>query len=587
VPEGRYARHARFAHIRTDFGNPHAADPDFSHTDSAYWADAEWRKRVTGILDGPAGGPPVCFEPCFTHRWFFRLARKWAAARDDETGLPKYVLLSRENRIGTYGEFGQTRSFVSGSYAPGLEAVRALYVLPQRAFLQTLATRLRHSPEHGVAVEPNHEMEINAESNSTHGDYNPAMIRAFYRYLTGLHGSLDVVNAHFHTSFTETAFDAPRDLERGPWDAYDGKNPFYRAWMRFLDTVVYRVVAGSYREALLAGFPPEFIKCHQIPDLYAVGSLTAFSEPARRITPIDWNLNAGLGFGFTRYGVWFNHPNSCVHGAQSSGFDAVVIGEYQSLTSDADLAFRQLEYLRDHGVQFIHCMNWPKSADRGYNAALAKALRRFVKADRPRPGQTGGVGQVRSARIGGRTAEIVSLGVGPEHTGLLKSVDANGRWDGAVYVTPFHAHVQVTPLRTPQSGVFREKPWTFFGPFSTVDAGDVFEFAGAARAVDSAPSVLVFRVLHHGTEIKALRVRVPVGRDWQRWRVLLRVQFSLESLRIEMAAADGATGELRDVVAVREHEQTARIKRGVFEGKRHEGGVRFALLETQSTGTGP
>lgn len=584
TPEGRHVRRSRFAHLRTDFATPAAREPDFSRTDPAFWAGEPFAAWVAQQLGGYDTEPPTCWEPCFTHRWFYGPARPWAEAVDPETGLPSYTLVTRENQTGTYGEFGETRSFVSGTYAPGVAPIECLYTYPLRAFLHELARRFRTNPEHFVAVEPNHEMEINAESETTHGDYNPNMIRAFYRYLVSLYGPLDTINRLFGTPFASDRFDAPRNLQRGPWDAYAVENPYYRVWMRFLNYVVYRVVAGTYREALLAGFPPETIKCHQIPDLYAVASLTAFSRPAQRVTPIDWNLNAGVGFGCTRYGVWYNQEYNCIQGPHSSGFDAMVVGEYQSLTPDAEAAFQQLVYMQGHGVQFIHCMVWPAGHDRGYNRSLAEALRRLAEADMPRPGQTGGTGQVRPVRLDGCRYDIVSLGTSRDRTGLLKSVREDGAWEGSVYVVPFHAHVEVRPLL---SGDRLELgPETLrLGPFPGVDAGNLIEIAFAARALEPGTEAASLRVFHHGIELPEQTLVCRLTPDWQQVRLLVRVQIDTDDVALELGPGEprrGTWGQgraaLRDFRATLHSERTTRLKKGVFSGERHEGGVTFDVL---------
>ena len=585
VPEGRYVRHSLFAHIRTDFGSPNASTPDFGSVDPNFWAGDAYRARVTSRLSTYDTDPPVCWEPCFTHRWFYGQARTWAAAEDEETGLPAYTLIDRENTTGTYGEFGRKKSFVSGTYAPGVRPIECFYTYPLRLFLHELVARFRRNPEHFVGVEPNHEMEINAESKSTHGDYNPNMIRAFHRYLLSLYGSLDGINTVFGASFSPERFDAPRGLGRGTWDVYSTDNPYYMVWMRFMNYVIYRVVAGTYREALLAGFPPEAIKCHQIPDHYAISSLSVFSKPAQRVTPIDWNLNAGVGYGFTRYGVWFNREHNCVQGAYSSGFDTTVIGEYQSLTPDADLARKQLEYMQAHGVSFIHCMNWPKSHDRGYNKALAEALTGLVKVDRPRPGVTGGTGQVRVARREGVGYDIVSIGTGPEHTGLLKSVTPDGSWDGRVYVVPFHSHVRVVPVLDRSALALGRKPLVL-GPFAGVGAGNVFELSFMARV--ERPASVNLDMLHHGIELPEQRLSVPLGPEWRHVRLLVRVQVDTDDLVLRLGVARGegqqakrVNVELRDVLGVRHAEQTTRLKKGVFAGQRHRGGVTFDVMDSQ------
>jgi len=578
IPEGRHSRHSALAHLRTDFMGTVQLDPDFSRTDEAYWADATLLERIRARVATYDTDVPQCWEPCFTHRWFTGQVRKWAEQVDRETELPRYVLLDRDNRTGMYGEFGQTDAFTSGSYAPGLAAVEAMYTYPQRAFLRELVAKFRANPEHFVAVEPNHEMEINPDSQDTHGDYNPEMIRNFYSYLATLYGGLEGINEAFGTPFTPEWFDAPRDLSRGPWDAYSVDNPYYMVWMRFMNMVIYRVVAGTYREALLAGFPPEAIKCHQIPDHYAIASLTAFSRPAQRVTPIDWNLTAGVGFGFTRYGVWYGEEHNAVQGPHSSGFDHMVVGEYQSLHPDAQVAYEQLAYMRDHGVSFVHNMNWPEGHDRGYNAALRAALERIVAEDRPRAGVTGGTGQVRAARVGGKPVDIVSLGTTTEQPGLLKSIRPDGSWEGSVYVQPFHAHVDVTELRRAAELRLAAEPLAF-GPFAGIDAGNAIEVSFLARSAGPRDGTVALRVLHAGHELNGCTLRAAVDSRWRAIRFIVRVQLDCESLSVELASADGSRPiAVRDLLATRQRERTLRLKKGEFEGQRHQGGVTFDVL---------
>ncbi|MBD3176618.1 MAG: hypothetical protein GF320_15665 [Armatimonadia bacterium] len=581
--EGEYTRHAGFKHLRLDFASPVVDNPDFSRTDPDYWAGEAMMPTIRAMVADYDGEMPICWEPCFTHRWFYDRARRWAEAIDPATDLPAYVLLDRENRVGTYGEFGQTNAFVTGSYAPGVDPIESLYTYPQRAFLHELVRKFRASPEHFVVVEPNHEMEINAESPETHGDYNPNMIRAFYRYLISLYGDLETVNQVFGTEFTDEALDAPRGLDRGPWDEYSSENPYYMAWMRFMDYVIYRVVAGTYREALLAGFPPEAIKCHQIPDLYAISSLTAFSEPAQRVTPIDWMLSSGVGYGFTRYGIWFNREHNVVQGAHSSGFDSMIVGEYHSLVPDVDLSLRQLEYMRDNGIQFIHCMVWPEGHDRGFNAALAQALGELVERDQPRPGVTGGTGQVRPVAQGDESYDLVSLGTTEDHTGLIKSINADGSWEGSVYLVPFRAHVDVTPLARVDSATLSGEPVSL-GPLTRVAAGNLVEVSLMARS-DEPTQALELRLYHRGIELPVHRLRVAVTDEWRHLRLLVRIQVEMDEVRLELGPRDdqwlGGQVQVRDLLALRHTERTTRLEHGVFEGQRHAGGVTFDVLPAE------
>jgi len=585
VPEGVHVKHARFAHIRTDFASPVVTDPNFHETLEEYWAREPYSSWVEERLRTYDQDLPTCWEPCFTHRWFYQQAKKWAEARDEETGLPAYVLVDRENRTGTYGEFGQTNAFVTGTYAPGVKPIECLYTYPQRVFLHELVKRFRKNPEHFVAVEPNHEMEINAESEESYGDYNPNMIRAFYRHMVDLYGGLERINERFQTSFDSGHFDGPRGLGRGEWDRCQADNSYYMAWMRFMNHVIYRVVAGTYREALLAGFPPEAVKCHQIPDLYAISSLTAFSKPAKRVTPIDWMLHAGTGFGFTRYGVWFQREHNCVQGPHSSGFDAMVIGEYQSLTPAAGPALEQLQYLQENGVQFIHCMNWPPGHDKGFNSALEEALSQLAGADQPRLGMTGGTGQIRAVRRDNERAyEVVSLGTGSEHTGLIKSITASGDWEGSVYVVPFHSHVSVESLLESEFERLHDTCLSF-GPFEQMGAGQLIDLSFLAKAEGNEDTTLCLRVYHCDDELQEQRVLLPVDGSWRHLRFQLRFQIDTERIHVELGSGDPNSGtwlkrpvSVKDLLATLHTEKAAALKRGIFAGKRHEGGVTFDLL---------
>ena len=78
-------------------------------------------------------------------------------------------------------------------------------------------------------------------------------------------------------------------------------------------------------------------------------------------------------------------------------------------------------------------MWWPEDLDKGFNAAQAASLRRMIaEQDDPKPGLAGGISQVRAWRGGKEPFEIASLGTGPEHTGLLKSLREDGSIEGSV-----------------------------------------------------------------------------------------------------------------------------------------------------------
>ncbi len=573
IPETEHVRRCDYRHLRVDARPAAAREPDFDNLDPDYWAGPDYIDglRQANLLPDLTTVPPAVWEPCFTHRQFKELFARWHEAIDPATGLPRYVSLSRRNRPVEYGEFGRV-DFVASAYAQGLPALDNLYVLPLRQFLRHLAPRFREHPERLVAIEPNHEHEIAVDRDHTIGDYNPANIAGFFDYLTRLYGwDLGAVNHAMQTNFVDR-FDAPRWEGRGAWDEYDEANPFFWQWGLYNRYVVNRRLAETFREALLAGFPPELIKSHQIPDLYAIGGgLEAFSDVADRITPLDYAMTAGVGFGFTKYGVWHEREHNIGQAARDSGFDLTLIGEYQALTPDPEQAYGQLRYLFDNGVQQVHCMTWPEGHDNGFNRTMHQALARLAAEDPPRPGSTGGVGQVRPYRDGEQVYDLVTLGTGPQHTGLIKSVRADGSFEGAVYVVPFHAHVLIdTEAEYPRLTLDRPLE---LGPFDGLDGGVqlelTFRAAGAGR--------LRFLVAHAGRELPGLGRDLAVTAEPREFRLILRAQLPAEGIELRLEPIAGPV-ELTDLRLTRHTDQTVRVHRGQLDGRRHAGGVTFAIL---------
>ncbi len=543
----------------------------------ADWTEGRFAQAMQKRLAEYDQGRPKTWSPTVSHRWGLQAMWPTMNIRDRTYGLPKYMLLDRDNETIRSGHFGHV-SFSYGSYNFELPGLRDLYTYCQREFLKRLAPLHRKDPEYLLAVEPNHENEIvSGEGGSVSiGDYNTSALAGFYKYLLVMYGNLDGINAAFATPFTDAFFDAPRHKGRGPWDTYDVANPYFAKWLEYNTTLVHRRVGNTFREALLAGFPPEAIKCHQIPDSYVFGFEIGFSAKTRRITPIDWMLNAGTGFGFTRYGTWYKKRHNCTQGSHSSGFDSVLIGEYGSLTPNEEDAYRQLVYMQERGVNFLHVMWWPRSHDRGYNKAQISALKRFsAENDVPRPGLAGGIRQIRPYRREGAAYDIASLGTGPEHTGLLKSLRADGKWEGTVYTVPFHAHVDVARLASRESARITNAA-TDLCNVTGVYSGMQLEivFTGTAPAATS----LTVKVHHAGRHLPEQDMVVAVGPAQRHYRLIKKFSMPVSELNFKLEA-DRSDVVLTGLKALLHREQTVRLKRSVFTGQRHRGGVMFDVLE--------
>lgn len=254
----------------------------------------------------------------------------------------------------------------------------------------------------------------------------------------------------------------------------------------------------------------------------------------------------------------------------------MLIGEYASLNPSLDKALGQLLYLREHGVSALHVMWWPEDLDRGYNAAQAGALRQMIaKHDKPKPGLAGGIAQVRAWRGGSEPFEIASLGTGSEHTGLLKSLRQDGSFEGSVYVVPFHAQVAVETLNeipTLVIGVNPAKLATARG----LRQGAVLETTFRIGKLEKS-GTLSLNLLHDGVVLQDASVLLNELEEGQEVRVVHKVPLILEQLSLELVSTSGA-GTIENLKVIRHQDQAINLTRNLMEGRRHQGGVTFALL---------
>ena len=490
---------------------------------------------------------------------------------DSKTGLPTYLLLDRKNDPTGGGYFGKTM-FDYGSQHFENEALNKLYTYAQRAFYRKLAPAYRKNPEMTIAVEPNHENEIVSGSDSI-GDYNTGSLEGFYHYLSSLYGNIESINQIMGTNFTADFFDAPRDLFRGEWDQYDFENLFFREWVEYNRVLVSRRVGTSYRECLLAGFPPEMIKSHQIPDSYVFKSIVGISEGKKRISPIDWLLTTGAGFGFSRYGTYYDREHNIGQGAYSSGFDNMLVGEYASLNASHQKSLDQLLYLRNHGVSTLHVMWWPSDLDKGFNKAQESALREMIsKHDTPRKGLAGGINEIRPWRGKRKSFDIASLGIGPSHTGLLKSLRKDGSFEGTVYAVPFHAHVNIEVLNeqkttnlNPQTQELATIPHT--------RPGSVIE---VSFKVNGKTDNLLIDFTHRGVKLSDKSIRLEQLKGGQQVRLVYKIPLLMDE--IKLLASSDKNIIIEDLLVVHHQDQVINLAKKIMTGKRHQGGVTFACL---------
>ncbi len=518
------------------------------------------------------------WEPCATHRWGKTASMGYLINYvDPDTGTYAYATLTKKGERNDYLELGA--SFYNGSYAPFIPALDRLNYWTRRTYLQELATLYRDAPEYTVAVSPVHEHEIDSGANSV-GDYNVKMVAGFSDWLKQTYGTVENVNRKYGTSFASfDELDAPRNTNRGAWDKYSKRkttNEYFTAWSLYNRYIISQRVIEAYREALLAGFPPELIKAHQIPEGDAVAGL--LGEADTRLSPVDIVLACGTGYGGTRYGVWYKSSDSFFALAVNSGHHNITLGEYAAMSLDKEETYKQLKYMYDNGIVFTHVMSWAGNANGGETMDKNEqyAIDKLQENEYPRSASSGGTGDVRAYVNGNTKYNIIEIGSKPESAGLLKSVKADGSFEGTVYLQPFHAAVEVCDIAenitARGSGKFAYEIKR--GDLNSLNYNDEVEIRITAKPTVQR-GVITVKVYQGEYETPCVQYSFRVTGDAAEYRYVLKDQTYLENCRIEI---EYERVEIKDGTVTLMYEAAARKYYGETSPRAHTGGVSFDLL---------
>jgi hypothetical protein len=628
--DGRYIKPALHAHWRFDHW-PGSLDAE--RDDPGYWGlDYHKDPRVAEHFGKTI--EPTNFQPGFINGTF---NMEDGMIPDPERGVPSLLKLKADNT---------PRHAIP--YMPYGELTEKFYFWRFRPMAANLAVDVRRTdPDlNFIGMSPMHEI-------GSDGDYNPQVIRDFRTWLLAQYGSIDRINERFGTSFTDASasFDAPRNQGRGDWDKQG--SAFWNRWVNFTRYTVMTMQARGYRECLLAGFPPESLKGHMIPDTYVWGTdFTGQDYVSSGGCPIEYMLSAGTSFGATRYALMFKRPFNWLQGVHSSGHNTVVNGEYGVYTEfTPEEAEQQTKWLFENGLQYMLYTH----PDGMYGARQTVDALAKINADQtPRPGVTGGVGQITGAVVdryshdvtegpdgkkvyratndGTKAIRLVSLGEGESRQGLIKSVDESGKWDGMVYLQPFHARVEVInladigteplvamdpasqPVKKLEHKAFQLDRAMLTQAFALFH-NDQFEVRVVARKKPgtSASSLLIgayqdasplppamrqsqnvlwlgktqetgsrrgmeqwMREENGGFEIPDAFVEFAPGPEWQEFRYTFVNGLTSEALQFLIAPGEGV--EFQSFEVTLQREMAARAAYGVLSGTPHRGGIRFDVL---------
>ncbi len=584
--DDKYVSRGNFQHIRTDLSNSvlsALANCNTADAVDALFDQALYQDYTFGSISqyvNALKGEYMFLEPCFTHRWNqIPHTKNLASYVDPVTGTQKYVATGKSGEYIDYEEIGS--SYYNGTYADGILELAKWRIFPLRSFLQGTAPAFRGEgadPEHLVGMSPVHEHEINVPDSV--GDYNPAMVEGFRYYMLDRYGSVENINRLFGTEFADVAaIDPPRQLHRGRWDAYAGD--YFTEWAMYNRTIISKRIMEAYREALLAGYPPESISAHQIPEGEAVSGFLGQADT--RLTPIDTVLTCGTAYGGTRYGFILRSPNF-IQNANNMGHWNVTLGEYCSMQTSTGAAYKQLEYFWERGLRMVHQLTFNDEQA----AAEEAAIRKLMEKNQPRPGYTGGTSGTLTVTRDGKTYNIVQIGAGADSdsAGLLKSIDAAGKWEGTVYLVPFHTHMQASDVSLLQSEPTADTVRYTTGELPTIKNADQLELTFAAGYAGEGRAYATVEVYHNGCRLENATTTYTLTDTLSPYRFVLSNQ--LYEAGLEVAVTFGVEGGSASAITVEKLSATLQTEKAAFTyyngseaeeySEAHKGGVSFAVL---------
>ena len=592
--DDKYVSQGAFNHIRTDLANATLSKLSSCKTDAdvdavfdnSLFADytySDINQYVTRMEN-----EYMFLEPCFTHRWNkIPATGKLANYTDPQTGIQTYISIGKAGEYMDYNEIGS--SFYVGTYADGILDLAKLRIYPLRTFLQGTAPAFRGegaNPEHLVGVSPVHEHEIDVAGSV--GDYNPYMIEGFRGYMLDRYESVENINKIFGTNFADRdAIDPPREKGRGDWDAYSGA--YFSEWAMYNRYIVSKRIMEAYREALLAGYPPESISAHQIPEGEAVAGF--LGEANTRLTPIDVVLTCGTAYGGTRYGN-LSRKNNLVYNAHAMGHSSITLGEYASLYENGKSAYNQLKELWKNGLRMVHQLTFNDNQAK----AEQEAIRMLMADNEPRPGYTGGTTGSLSINQNGKLYNIVQIGAGADSdsTGLLKSIDEKGKWEGTVYLVPFHTKVVSTAIEGLNAPVEGTANKFSTGVLSTIKNSDQAEITFTAAKTGDARAWVEISVYHQGCLLEDSTTVYELTGTMTPYRYVLANQLYESGLEVSITfhteAGDGSmeTIKVENLYGSLQYEQAGFTYYNGSQANRisqaHEGGVTFDVLDRKMLG---
>ena len=274
--------------------------------------------------------------------------------------------------------------------------------------------------------------------------------------------------------------------------------------------------------------------------------------------------------------------------SSNQGIEKNVLGMVTKTQDEANTnAYTYLKSHWNNGARFAHIICTSTS----YKEAEIHAFKSLYDENQPRPGYTGGTTNSVSVGVAGKQYTIVQIG-NSSKTGLLKSIDANGKWEGTVYLVPFHTKVNSSVIdMTQTANVFST------GALSYMKNSDQVEITFAAAKVGDVNAQVVIEVYNNGGLMADSTTIYTLTNDMRAYRFVLsnqlydngglevKITFNVEGIDDEIA--------MRSIVYQNMYAtcQTEVASYAYFEGvqeykssQAHKGGVTFDILDRDMLG---
>lgn len=173
----------------------------------------------------------------------------------------------------------------------------------------------------------------------------------------------------------------------------------------------------------------------------------------------------------------------------------------------------------------------------------------------------------------------------------MKSLKADGSWDGTVYVVPFHSNVQITPIGPEEQSFHLTNADYTTGAITDLRSGDQIEIRFNVRTNDPG-SMFTLLVLHDGVELGRFRKVVGVGNNWGSYHFMLQSQLKMDGITVLINSGErnAPTAYTQDIEierfsVLRHKESITRFDYGINAGTPHQGGVTFDIFAKKNLTT--